>query len=189
MSADSMQAFLAAGGSAIIQNRLSALGGNQEMLEMLQVLKGPLAGLKNAGGDLAKALWGLLDIKLADVLVKTWNEAGILKKYLDPENYDADTEVSVTLSEHDMTSEHHPYVDVLLDGVKLIRIVLDVRLEFAFDGIELKIKNARIMRIEPGTCKAKGVVSYRGLLLLEEKSDKLELPGSLEFGNGIPIAP
>ena len=128
MTAESMQTFLAARGSSVLEARLSGLKSNERMGELLQLLQGPLGRFTGALRGLASALWDLLDLKFSDILIKTWNEAGILKKYLDPDEYQPDAEVSVVLSEHKITSEHHPYVDVLLDGVKLSRIVLDIRI-------------------------------------------------------------
>jgi hypothetical protein len=189
MSAQSIQSIFTARGSADLESRLSEARSSDALRELVHLLKVPLAGYAGAAGDLAKALWDLLDLDIADILVKTWNEAGILKKYLNPTEYDPSAEVSVTLSEHKIKSEHHPYVDILLDGVKLLRVVLDINLEFGFDGIVVKIKNARITEIRTGSCKAKGTVSYKGLDLFKQESGRLDLPGSLSFEKGIPIAP
>jgi hypothetical protein len=189
MSADTIQAFLAARGSSVLETRLVELKSSGQMRELFQLLQVRLAGFAGLTTDLGKALWDLLDLRISDIFVKTWNEAGILKKYLDPEEYQPNAEVSVTLSGHKITSEHHPYLDIVLDGMRLARIILDVNLEFDLDGLVLKIKNGRIREIRTGSCKAKGKVSYKGLLLLQEQSESLDLPGSLHFEKGIPIAP
>ena len=189
MSAQSIQSVFATRGSSDLESRLSELRSSDELRELVHVLKVPLAGYMGAAGDLAKALWDLLDLDITDILVKTWNESGVLKKYLNPAEYNPDAEFSVTLSEHKIKSEHHPYLDILLDGVKLLRVILDIGLEFGFDGIVLKIKNARIMEIRTGSCQAKGAVSYKGLQLLKQESGRLDLPGSMHFEKGIPIAP
>lgn len=189
MNVDSLQTLLAAGGSSVLENRLVQLRSSEQLGELFHLLQVRLAGFAGVGADLGRALWDLLDLRISDILFKTWNESGILKKYLDPDKYDPEAEVSVTLSEHKITSEHHPYLDVVLDEVRLARIILDIRLELDLEAAVLKIKDARIHEIRPGSCKAKGRVSYKDLTLLEEESDSLDLPGSLHFEKGIPIAP
>jgi len=189
MIAQNVQSIFGDRGARVLKSRLSQLWSCDELRELVQLFKMPLAGYLGASGDLAKGLWDLLDLDISDILIKTWNEAGIMKKYLNPAEYDPNTEVSVALSEHKINSEHKPKLEILLDGNSLFEVVLDVSLEFSLGGIVLKIKDAQITDIETGTCKASGTVSYKGLELLKKESGDIDLPGSLHFEKAIPIAP
>ncbi len=189
MIAQNVQSIFGESGAGNLKNRLSQFWSGNELRELVHIFKVPLAGFAGAKGDLAKALWDLLDLNISDILIKTWNEAGIMKKYLNRSEYDPNAEVSVALSEHQIKSEHQPRLDILLDGKKLFEIVLDVSLEFSLNSIVLKIKDAKITDIETGTCKAGGSVSYKGLELLKKDTGDIELPGTFRFERGIPIAP
>lgn len=53
--------------------------------------------------------------------------------------------------------------------------------------ILLVIQNGRIMEIEAGTIKGKGIVKCENFTLLEKESEILNLPGSVKLGEGIAI--
>jgi hypothetical protein len=49
-------------------------------------------------------------------------------------------------------------------------------------------QDGRIKGINPGECKGKGTIQCEGTMLIEEESEFFSLPGSVDFGEGIPIA-
>ena len=72
------------------------------------------------GGALIEAqifekLKDLLAIGIPDILVAAWNKYRILLKYLDREKYPPNESFLVPLAEHSITSEHHPYVEILVN--------------------------------------------------------------------------
>ena len=189
MSADNFQMLLSPSGSRGLEKRFTELLGSAQMKQLFGLLQGALAALPGALGDISKAVWDLLDIRISETLIKAWNEAGILKKYLNPDQYRPEDEVYIELTTHKIESEHHPYLEILVNGSSVLKIELDISVEFDMDGMILKIRDAKIRQLRTGTCRAKGSVSCKGLVLLEADSESIELPGSIEFENGIPIAP
>jgi hypothetical protein len=51
----------------------------------------------------------------------------------------------------------------------------------------LEIRNARITKIHAGDCKAKGSFFCEGFLLAERATQPLELPGTIDLGEGREI--
>jgi hypothetical protein len=189
VNTDSLLAFLSPGGECSLETKLAQQLGANALAPLASLLRGPLSVVPGALADISKALWNLLDIRISEVLVKAWNEAGILKKYLDPDEYKPEEEVLVELVQHKIQSEHHPRLDILVNEQKEFEIVIDVKLELSVDGMVLKIQDAKIKELKTGWCEAKCGVAYKELILFERDTGKLELPGSIVFGKGIPIAP
>jgi hypothetical protein len=147
-------------------------------------LPGGWAGLRNT--ILAEA-GGLLDIRLLDVMCWAWEKGRELEAYRDTERYPPDKTFSVPLVEHKITSTHTPHVDILMNHKKVGCINFAVNIEIAIKAMTLEIRNARIKKIHAGDCKAKGRFLCEGVLLAERESKPLDLPGTIDLGEGQEI--
>lgn len=131
----------------------------------------------------------LLAISIPDILVAAWNKYQILLKYLDREKYPPNESFLVPLAEHCITSEHHPYVEILVNEQPVGKIGFDIKVALTLEGIILKIQGGKIKEIFTGTCKGKGTISCDNIVILEKKTESVALPGSIDLGQGVPIAP
>jgi hypothetical protein len=131
----------------------------------------------------------LLDVGIPDILVSAWNRYRILLKYLDREKYPPNESFLVPLAEHCITSEHHPFVEILVNDQPVGKIGFDIKVALTLEGIILKIQDGKIKEIFTGTCKGKGTISCDNIVILEEKTESVPLPGSIDLGQGIPIVP
>jgi hypothetical protein len=147
-------------------------------------LPGGWAGLRNT--ILAEA-GGLLDIRLLDVMCWAWKKGRELETYRDTERYPPDKTFSVPLVEHKITSTHTPHVDIRMNNKKVGSIHFAATFEITIKAITLEIRNARIKKIHAGDCKATGRFLCEGLLLAERESNPLDLPGTIDLGEGQEI--
>jgi hypothetical protein len=147
-------------------------------------LPGGWVGLRNK--ILAEA-GGLLDIRLLDVMGWAWKKGRELEAYRDTERYPPDKTFSVPLVEHKITSTHTPHVDIRMNDKKVGCIHFAVNIEIAIKAMTLEIRNARIKKIHSGDCKAKGRFLCEGVLLAERESKPLDLPGTIDLGEGLEI--
>ncbi|MBZ5563046.1 MAG: hypothetical protein LAP13_11585 [Acidobacteriia bacterium] len=129
----------------------------------------------------------LLDVKLVNVLSGAFNKAREFEKYTDPKKYPPDQVILADLAEHTLKSEHHPYVEVLLNDQPVGRLVFDVAVALVLKGLVLKIQNARIKAISPGSCQAKGSIALEKAVLVERALTPLTLPGFIDLGEGISL--
>ena len=172
-------------------DRLSAI----ESGEQVSAVKGlVLKQTKGVGwgvikDEIFKKLGDLLEISIPDILVAAWNKYEILLKYLDREKYPPNESFLVPLAEHCITSEHHPYVEILVNDQPVGKIGFDIKVALTLEGIILKIQDGKIKEIFTGTCKGKGTISCDNIVILEKKTESVPLPGSIDLGQGIPIAP
>ncbi len=178
---------------------------NKELLpDKLSTLEssGQVSTVKEAVAKQAKGVgWGviedqifeklkdLLAISIPDILVAAWNKYQILLKYLDREKYPPNESFLVPLAEHCITSEHHPYVEILVNEQPVGKIGFDIKVALTLEGIILKIQGGKIKEIFTGTCKGKGTISCDNIVILEKKTESVALPGSIDLGQGVPIAP
>ncbi len=91
------------------------------------------------------------------------------------------------LAEHTVKSEHHPYVEILVNGQSTGRIVFDVSIVLILKGFVLKIQDARIKAVQTGSLQGKGKFSLGDAVLAEKVFDQNPLPGSIDLGEGVAL--
>jgi hypothetical protein len=147
-------------------------------------LLGGWAGLRNK--ILAEA-GDLLDVRVLDVMRWAWKKALELEAYRDTEKYPPDQTFNPSLMEHKITSNHAPHVDIRMNDKKVGSIPFAVNIEIAIKALTLEIRNARIKKIHTGDCKATGRFLCEGVLLAQRESKPLDLPGTIDLGEGLKI--
>jgi hypothetical protein len=131
----------------------------------------------------------LLDIGIPDIMVGAWNKYRILVKYLDRDKYPAPESFLVPLGEHTIISEHHPYLEIMVNDQPVGKIAFYISVALTLEGFILKIQDGKIIEIFTGTCKGAGTIKCEGLVMLKEKTRSFPLPGSINLGPGVPIEP
>ncbi|MGK7897797.1 MAG: hypothetical protein AB4372_30325 [Xenococcus sp. (in: cyanobacteria)] len=89
--------------------------------------------------------------------------------------------------EHSLDSEHNPFVEPTIGGINLGKIELQVEASFIINGAILEICNARIMKIHLDGILSGGVLKFAGIPFLERETDTLDIPGTIDLGEGISI--
>ena len=130
----------------------------------------------------------LLDVKLVNVISGGWNKARELAKYTDQKKYPPDQVILVQLAEHTVTSEHHPYVQVLVNDQPVgEKIVFDLSIVLTLKSVVLKIQDARIKAVKTGSCQAKGKIEFMKAVLTEGTLGPFQLPGAIDLGEGVSL--
>lgn len=136
--------------------------------------------------QVANATDGLLSSNLADVAAEGWKKyAALSKAARSTRDTPSATEV-VTLVTHRIESNHHPTVDVVLDGTPLATINIDLQLTFTMAGVNAVIQRGRLMEIRTGTCTAAGSLTVQQISVAK-KERKFALPGAIRLPGGIPL--
>ena len=161
--------------------------GVKELRRLLKEtrLPGGWAGLRNK--ILLKAAGKLVDIRVLDVMEKAWKKGRELETYRDTEKYPPDKTFSAHLLEHKITSTHKPDIEIKINQKKVGNVHFAVNVEIAVRGMKLEIQNARIKKIHAGDIKAKGSFFCEGFLLAERETKPLDLPGTINLGEGLEI--
>lgn len=131
---------------------------------------------------------GLLASPISGILGDAWKTARDLEKFCDPRNFPPDKIAEYTLHEHELALKRNPVIEVMLDGAPTgLKLNFELKLSLAVLSAVLKIQNGRIMGARIGDCRGGGKYSCTSVTLAERKTGKLRLPGSVSFGQGVPI--
>lgn len=147
----------------------------------------PAVAWTGAWEKVAAEIPKLFQVSTPGLLVKAWNNFRLLFKYLNREHYPPNEVIYLELGEHTVKSEHHPYIEVLVNGVSVRRLTFHILLTLTFKEVCLKIQDGRIKAITPVSCEGKGVVKLGDFVLWERKTGPVALPATIDLGEGIPI--
>jgi len=131
--------------------------------------------LDGIGGAVQEAL----DVPVTDLLIGAWTRARDLRAALATTRQSPGATVLVPLLAHTILSEHRPYVDVVVEGVPLARLVFPVKAEFRLEGVVVRVHQGRIAEIMAGTVKVKGTVKFGDFVLFEKALAPISIPGVL----------
>lgn len=138
--------------------------------------------------QLTEKIGELFNIGIPDIMLAAWKKLDELKKYADASKYAPEEIIYTELAEHTITGELHPYLQIQVRNIPVKRIEFTINLSLVMKGMILRIQDGKIKEIKTGNCEIKGKVGYQDLLLAEKAFAPIELPGSINLGEGIPIA-
>jgi hypothetical protein len=152
-------------------------------------LAGALAGIPWANVETLahrKLMDELNDIKPMDLIAGAWQKYGLLA---DAARQSRSGEaVLVPLAEHSIASKLQPYIEIQLGPQVFPRIALDVTLTLKLKGMIVKVEAERIRSVEAGSCEGSAEVAFKNVSLWKQEIKPISVPGTLDLGNGIPIA-
>lgn len=137
---------------------------------------------------LVGAIGGLLNVPLMDVVLRAWNEGKPFEKYLDPERYDPDEVISITLVKHDISSTHRPRIDIVLNGQTVDSIDFELDVKLTLDGVILQVQDGNIRAVESGRIKGKATLKCENLIVFKRETEAMDLPGTLKFSTRSPTS-
>ena len=178
-------------GTELSQNRLSAIESNEKISSLKEVFSKEAKGIRwpVAFNEIIKKIEDLLNIGIPDIMVMAWNKYKILLKYSDRKKYSPDETFLVPLAEHTIKSEHHPCIEILINDKMVGKIGFDINISLKLEGIILKIQDGKIKEILTGSCKGKGTINHGDFVMFEKSLEPIQLSGSIDLGEGIPIKP
>ena len=132
----------------------------------------------------------LLNIKVTDILVKTWGESEELQdeiKCEKPEEAEQDEDPDeegkdIPLVEHTIVSQHKPSLKLKFgEKVDLGELTFTINVEFVVAGVVLKVKEGKITHLNIGSCTGEGEVKWGDLPLLQLEATFVELPDLIDL--------
>jgi hypothetical protein len=136
---------------------------------------------------LAEKTVEMLDIPVVKVLFPVWRKYQEIMEYADTEKHPLGETSLVSLAEHTVTTEHHPYLQVSYRGFQFPRIEFTLTAELTLRGIVLRIQDGKIKEIKDGTLTGKGSLLLEKQSLIEKPFGSYDLPGRFDLGDGIPL--
>ena len=137
--------------------------------------------------DVAKTMIEALDTRVISCWVSAWQKWGEVREKAE-KSLTSPTPVPCTLLEHSINSTLQPYVQVYLGTKPIQKIDFDVTLETKIDGVILSMKGGSIISLQVGRCEWSGLIALQGAQLIKRSLTELNLPGSINLRNPIPIS-
>ena len=128
--------------------------------------------------DLASKITELFNVELPELFVSAWKKAKELQEALEESKESPDEVIVLELTEHEISNEYHPYIEIRIAGMPLPKkIEFKVQIATALKGINLKIQAGKITEIQTGSCDFEGKLKYQDVTLAEKKVGPIELLG------------
>jgi hypothetical protein len=128
--------------------------------------------------DLASKVTELFNVELPDLFVSSWKKVGELKEALEESRKSPEEVIVLELTEHEITNEYHPYIEIRIAGMPLPKkIEFKVQIVTALKGIKLKIQAGAITEIQAGSCNFEGKIKYEDVTIAQKKLGPIELLG------------
>jgi hypothetical protein len=136
---------------------------------------------------LAEKTVEMLDIPIVKILFPAWKKYREIMEFADPEKHPPGETSLVSLAEHSVKTEHHPYLKVSYRGFEFPKIEFTLSAELILQGIVLRIQDGKIKEIKEGTIKGKGSLLLEKESVIETPFGSYDLPGSVDLDGGIPL--
>ena len=169
-------------GATTVSDRLGAsLASGPEANQIKAALAKAAPGLPlgTLVEGISKAVQDALDIPVTDVVIGAWQRARDLRAALETTRESAEATALVPLLSHAITSEHRPYVDIVVEGVPLARLVFPVKVEFRLEGVVVRVRQGQIADILAGSIQVKGTLKFGDFVLFEKALAPISIPGAL----------
>ena len=173
------------------QGALSIIESGQPFLMLKDGISKGVKGLRwnYAREEIMEKIGDLMDVSLVDIMAAAWKKYAALLKYADSEKYPPDEMILASLAEHTLTSEHHPYLEILINDQSVVKIEFAITLALSLEGFVLKIQDTKIKGIQAGSIEGNGTISMGETVLVKKGFDAISIPGSIDLGEGISIEP
>lgn len=136
---------------------------------------------------LAEKTVEMLDIPVVRILFPAWKKYREIMEFANPEKHPPGETSLVSLVEHTVKTEHHPYLQVSYHGLEFPKIEFTLSAELTLQGIVLRIQDGKIKEIKEGTIEGKGSLLLEKESVLERPFGSYDLPGKVDLGGGIPL--
>ena len=157
----------AAAPGAAISDRLATAGRR-----LLDLVPG-VPGLSEA--QMARAITGVLDQPVANVALRGWQHHRLVEEAVERTAEVPGSVEVVELLSHQITSSHHPTLEVTVDGVtvKVIELAVDIVLDV--DNVGLTIAGGRVTGWTPGRVEGRATMTASGITIAESEHTLVDL--------------
>ncbi|GAA1573402.1 hypothetical protein GCM10009789_28630 [Kribbella sancticallisti] len=160
------------------------LVANSKVLELVPHL-GPAGRLVSA--PVTRALAETFDRDLGDPILWAWRTHRELKEAATATLAGTGSPEYVTLAKHEISSIHHPEVDVIVDRQAPVTITFDLTLLFTLDGLLLTVQSGLLIGLSPGTCSVDLTLGAHGFDF--SRSAKYALQELVPLHTGLRLLP
>jgi hypothetical protein len=158
----------------------------RELRDALRHLEGLPAAGALLGKSVVEAAVGLLDINLGDLVLDGWikhNE--LLAAGRRTQRAPAQPE-DVVLAEHQITSTHHPSVEVYIDNQRVATLTFDLEVSLDLLGVVAVVSAGKLIAFRVGDATIRAELSMSGRVLVK-RAMRCRIGALVPLGNGVAL--
>ena len=153
----------------------SPQAAKDDVAKHLDVLVTLPAGLSRE--EVLEAIWGLLDIPLADVIFPAWEQYSDVRRAMAETRDQPRLVRQVRVGGHTLTSKHHPSLECELEGTKVFVLELELDLALHFTGAVVSVAGGEITAVGPGDATVTASLkTAAGVTLIPERQLSIVVP-------------
>jgi hypothetical protein len=118
-----------------------------------------------AGDQVAAVADGVLALDLGDLVVAGWRKQGQLAAAAERTAANPGTSELVELATHRVSSVHHPYVELLVNDVRVTTVNFELDLEFEIKALVATVRDGHLVSLHSGECDLSATLSAEAVRL------------------------
>jgi hypothetical protein len=145
-----------------------------------------------AGDQVAAVANGVLD--LGDLVIAGWRKQGQLAAAAERTAANPGTSELVELATHRVSSVHHPYVELLVNDVRVTTVNFELDLEFEVKALVATVRDGHLVSLHSGNCDLSATLTAEDIRLASRRqqfslSVLVRWPLLLHLGGGADPLP
>src|SRR5688572_5610624 len=137
--------------------------------------------------ELAAAIDSSLRLDIGQVLVGGWRKHGSLKAAAEATVADPARTETVTLASHQITIAQHPYLEIVINGIKLATIHCELGINLDVDGVVAVVRKARLVTIQGGRVDASLALRCEGVEVMSQRVTGIDPVLTVKLGPGVAL--
>lgn len=133
------------------------------------------AGREAADREIASVAHGLFDLDLGGLLVAGWRKHAAFTTAFERTRAVPGSSEVVELASHRITSVYRPFVEVLVNDVRVATIQFELAIDFLVEALVATVRDGRLVSLRSGSCDVTGSLSVEGARLVSRQAH-LDLP-------------
>lgn len=130
---------------------------------------------------------GFLDLRLGNILVSGWRKYTALVEAAKRTRAAPGSKELVVLATHQVTSTHHPSIDLLVDERKVHTLVFELTVEFVITGVVAVVQRGNLVALRGGPCELTVTLTLEGKPVVPPRKAHVDLPLIVQLTPAIPL--
>jgi hypothetical protein len=122
-----------------------------------------------AGDQVAAVADGVLALDLGDLVVAGWRKQGQLAAAAERTAANPGTSEVVELATHRVSSVHHPYVELLVNDVRVTTVNFELDLEFEVKALVASVRDGHLVSLHSGDCDLSATLTAEDIRLASRR--------------------
>jgi hypothetical protein len=128
------------------------------------------AGREAADREIATVTHGLFDLDLGDLLVAGWRKHAAVTTAVERTRATPGSSEVVELASHRITSVYRPFVEVLVNDVRVATIRFELAIEFLVEALVATVRDGHLVSLRSGACTLTAKLAAEGAQLLTRQA-------------------